>query len=1251
MGAAMAEEWATVLAVYEGIQTAYKAYQSIKSVYDGFSDLNELINPTHPTHEELVIQKLDQLHTDFQVIQYRLDAVAEAIRKLLDQQQQAYLLQTRQQLEQLKGLSRTAADQASAWVAGDRTDALLRAQADDNSRVAANSILEGNSFFLRPVPGGETFDHRIAIPVYLYVLTVRLGVMITITRPVRFNKLAREEIRRHADRLGWIIENADRAIAPDVYGRPESDPGLFMVQYKCVDNISGYTTDLTREDHLIGGQADLDDYKARLDESLRLEVRHRTGVVLLLSMRDVLEYWAADPMVARFTPWSVAVPAATLGTPPEWRPFRAIAPSSSSVKVLWPARDGSIGSATLNAAQSPVAWTVDPPVAPAGTMDGGGLPACVPAPGQASVFIQDPERRLAELRMDPAQPSGWSAPVPVVTQPEAPPQYFHRDHLSVTVMAPGEIALFWRYPGHPGAIHWRRRGADGTWGEPQQVTPDAPYGNALISVSPAPEAAWVFYTARDESIWSTHHDPREQSGWAPPVQLAPPGTYRVAAVCPRPWQVLVFWTGPNRAVYGRHLDAQQAGQAWSEPFQVAPPRSTGYLATPSAICPAEGEIRLFWDAADGHIRTTHHDPQRPYDQGWAPWYPVGSPLFGSRDPVSGSYSLVVTGRGAGTVSLFRLDAQRAIQAAQFDPNVADPGSWYDKMRSLTTSAGQLAAQHRPADAASAAHAGIEALLEGAPVLEGTRDDLAYDLILQIAFNSGYLPAGDAVEPVRQAAAIAERLTARHPENLDYAYRHPWMLIVLAQRLDAAGRRPEAAAPAHQAIHRMLATAPALQGTRDDLTYDLILQIAFNSGYLAPDEGVRAVQDTVAIAERLAARHPESLDYAYRHPWMLIVLGQRLDAAGRRPEATEPTRQAITALLRLAPTLEGTRDDLTYDLILQIAFNSGYLPPGDAVQPVQRAVAIAEQLASRHPDNLDYAYRHPWMRVVLAQRLDAAGRRPEAAEPTRQAFKDMLRLAASLEGTRDDLTYDLILQIAFNSGYLPAGDAVEPVRQAVAIAERLATRHPENLDYAYRHPWMLVVLAQRLDAAGRRPEAAEPARQAFKDMLRLAASLEGTRDDLTYDLVLQIAFNSGYLPPGDAVAPVSQSVAIAERLTARHPENLDYAYRHPWMLVVLAQRLDAAGQRPEATEPTRQAITALLRLAPSFESMRDDLVLDLIAQVGTVSGYLPPNEALPVLQETAAIAERAAARHPDDASYRDRLAWIREVLAQHQPPTT
>ncbi|WP_344903567.1 hypothetical protein [Actinomadura meridiana] len=1152
----MAEEWATVVAVYEGIQTAYQAYQAIKSVYDGYENLNELINPTHPTHEELVIQKLDRLHTDFQVIQYRLDAVAEAIRQLLDQQQQAYLLQTRQQLEQLKGLSRTAADQASAWVAGDRTDALLRAQADDNSRVAANSILEGNSFFLRPGPGGETFDHRVAIPVYLYVLTVRLGVMITINRPIRFNKLAREEIHRHADRLGWIIENTDRAIVPDIYGRPESDPGLYMVQYKCVDNISGYTTALTREDHLIGGQAELDDYKARLDESLRLEVRHRTGVILLLSMRDVLEYWATDPMVARFTPWNVAVPVSAMGTP-GWRHFRAIGPSASSVKVLWPMGDGSIGSATLNTTQSPVAWTIDPPAAPAGTMDGGGLPVCVPAPGQAIAFIQDPERRLAELHLDPAQPSGWSTPVPVVTQPDSPPQYFRRDHMSATVIAPGEVALFWRYPVHPAAIHWRHRAADGTWGEPQPITPEAPYGDALISVSPAPQAAWVFYAQRDDSIWSAHLDSREQPGWAPPVQLTPPDIAHVSAVCPRPWQILIFWTGPDRAVYARHLDAQQPGQAWSEPFQVVPPRSTGYRATPTAISPAEGEVRLFWDAADGYIRTTHHDPQRPYDQGWAPWYPVGSPLFGSRDLVSGSYSLVVTGRGAGTVSLFRLDAQRAIQAAQYDPTVADPGSWYDKMRSLTNAAGQLAAQHRPADAASAAHDGIEALLAGAPALEGTRDDLTYDLVLQIAYNSGYQPASDTVEPVRQTVAIAERLASRHPDNLDYAYRHPWMQVVLAQRLDGAGRRPEAATPAKQGIDRMLTLAPTLQGTRDDLTYDLILQIAYNSAYLAPGEATEAVQDAVAITQQLASRHPDNFDYTYRHPWMLVVLAQRLDQAHRRPEAAEPTRQAITELLRLAPTLEGTRDDLTYDLILQIAYNSAYLPTNDSIEPVSQGITLAERLASRHPDNLDYTYRHPWMQVVLAQRLDAAGRRPEATEPARQAITELLRLAPSLENARDDLTYDLILQIAYNSGYLPANDAVDPVSQGITLAERLASRHPDNPDYTYRHPWMQVVLAQRLDAAGR---------------------------------------------------------------------------------------------RPEATEPARQAITELLRLAPSLEGTRDDLVLDLIAQIGTTSGYLPPNDAVPPLQAAVAIAERAAARHPDDASYRDRLTWIREVLAQHQPTT-
>ncbi|WP_345432198.1 VCBS repeat-containing protein [Actinoallomurus vinaceus] len=462
--------------------------------------------------------------------------------------------------------------------------------------------------------------------------------------------------------------------------------------------------------------------------------------------------------------------------------------------------------------------------------------------------------------------------------------------------------------------------------------------------------------------------------------------------------------------------------------------------------------------------------------------------------------------------------------------------------SLLTQGQRLAAAGRTGEAAEPARGGIEILLRLAPALD---DPKVFDVVAQVGINSGYLPAAEAVEPVRQVAPFAQRLAEGNPGNPDYRYRYPWILVVLAQRLAAAGRAPEATEPARQAIALFLALAP---DTDDGYLFDLIAQVGINSGYLPATEAVEPVRQVVPYAQRLARANPGNPDYRYRYPWILVVLAQRLAAAGRAPEAAEPARQAIGLFLALAPD---TNDAYLFDLVAQVGINSGYLPAAEAVEPVRQVVPFARRLTAANPGNPDYRYRYPWILVVLAQRLDGAGRRPEATEPARQAIGLFLAFASD---ANDAYLFDLIAQVGINSGYLPAAEAVEPVRQVAPFAQRLAEGNPGNPDYRYRYPWILVVLAQRLAAAGRAPEATEPARQAIALFLALAPD---TDDGYLFDLIAQVGINSGYLPATEAVEPVRQVVPYAQRLALAHPDNAAYQERFTWIQQVLEQRIAAA----------------------------------------------------------------------------------------------
>jgi hypothetical protein len=396
-------------------------------------------------------------------------------------------------------------------------------------------------------------------------------------------------------------------------------------------------------------------------------------------------------------------------------------------------------------------------------------------------------------------------------------------------------------------------------------------------------------------------------------------------------------------------------------------------------------------------------------------------------------------------------------------------------------------------------------------------------------------------------AVIERSTGEDgtpvpAEELDGLLLLARSLAGTAQWLSAAGRRCEAVQPARGAVGIMLGIAARLS---PEQRYELVSLVGVHSRLLVPAEAVDAVERAAGVTERLAAEAPENCAHRYRNAWIRCVLAQRLEAAGRRSEAAAPARQAI-AVFRALPS--AATPDQVFDLILQIGIFSGYLPPAEAVEAVAEAVCIAHGLARSHPDELDYRHRHAWILCMHAQRLEAAGRRPDSTAAARAAIGILLELAP---GAAPRQVFDLVLQIGIFSGYLPPAEAVEPVRRAVEAARALAKAG--DFGHRYRHPWIQCVLAQRLEAAGHRAEAAGPARTAIEILLELAPEAEPR---CAFDLVFQVGVFSGYLPPEEAVAPVEQAVALAQRLADAHPDDADYKARAGWIREVRTQRLAA-----------------------------------------------------------------------------------------------
>ncbi|MEU7871875.1 hypothetical protein AB0B76_34545, partial [Dactylosporangium sp. NPDC049140] len=347
-------------------------------------------------------------------------------------------------------------------------------------------------------------------------------------------------------------------------------------------------------------------------------------------------------------------------------------------------------------------------------------------------------------------------------------------------------------------------------------------------------------------------------------------------------------------------------------------------------------------------------------------------------------------------------------------------------------------------------ASIQALIDEAATADDTR---LFNLVVDVAVLSGQVGAADGVAAMQAITPYAAGFAARNPGNLDMRYRYAWILVVLSQRLEAAGRHDDSVQPARDAIAGFLGLGP---NTPAGLAFDMLVQVAVISGQLPPAEAATALRGLVPVAERLVAGEPANAEYQYRYAWTLVVLSQRLEAAGQHDESVPPARAAIARFLQFAPAAS---DALIFEMIVQLAVISGQLPAAEGAEAIRAMLPSAAALAARNPGNLDYQGRFAWALVVFAQRLEASGQHAEAQPPAREAVRRHLAIAPAAP---DALLAELITEVAVVSGLLPPVEALRAVLDLLPFAEQLAARNPA---YQGLLDWLRLVIEQRRAAAG------------------------------------------------------------------------------------------------------------------------------------------------------------------------------------------
>jgi hypothetical protein len=937
----MADPILTAAAVAVAVEKASETWKKVSGYVKKFLGASE------PSPEELILDALEILFQKFDAMQEQLDLVFEAVKELVELEQQIYVLELRRDLDQLRGQSRTAVDQVRAWIDGGRTDIELRANADNNSRIPANTLLEGNSFFERPDAEmqGTVFDHRLAIIAYMYALTVRFGVIAALNPQYRNNAITRDELARHVERLDWVIAQADSAIDPHVGGRLDTEQGLFYYYQQGNDRISGFEEEHYQSNWNPGGQAELDYALATSSQMARASVQDHTGLSGVMELRYNLAFEASDPRIPRWSSWTL-VPYDDLGD--GWA-LRAASTTPGGVSLFWHETSQERVRAVSYVPGADAGWRPPVDVVAAGgaqRYEDSPFVAVSQAPGKATVLFTAGRRDHlpTATHTDPSSPTGWlQEPVQLAET------YFT---FNATVVPDRDrVAIFWEDGTE--AVSTMSRQGEGAWSPVTTVTPPGSGGLALTAVSPGPGGVWVFWRVEDGSIHATCYDPRQpQPAWAAPfpVIASGPRLAGITAFSPRPWAIHLFWVGDDDEIWGTHLDDVQPSATWAEPYIIAPPVSVRGGSFLEASATRDGRINVFWAGHNRSTWTTYYDPGTA---SWAPPFDIGRPRAAL--PL---LTFATASATADTTSVFLTDTDAEgkliIKAATLDMTTGTPAARMKEASALIAQANRLWTLPSPArdEAVARALDAVEVAREAAAADQTYAVTLAEWLAAPV---SAYLAAvgrhDEAVAAGEESVGIFRERSEAKPDDAERQYKLAWALVTLAQRYWNKPDRPEGVSRAVEAADLLRPLAERDAKYRSTLAYWLTFPVTpYLAGVGRYDEAIAAGEESVAIYRELSEAKPDDAERRYKLAWALVTFAQTYWNKPDKPQGLARALEA-TDLVRALSRQEAKYEPALGDwLIFPVSpYLAGSGRREEAIALAQEAVDIFTRLSAADPD--------------------------------------------------------------------------------------------------------------------------------------------------------------------------------------------------------------------------------------------------------------------------------------------------------------
>ncbi|OFI38236.1 hypothetical protein BIU82_18460, partial [Arthrobacter sp. SW1] len=812
---------------YKAIEEANETYQTVMQVYKTYAEAKAFLATMAPSPEVATVLSLQALHQGFTEMSDQLDELRDAIKQLLNHEEQAALLALQRDLDQFMGHSRTAQDHLSRWIEGGYSEDSYRLQAEASSWLAVNTLLVGDSFFHRPnTHGGPIkFDHRLAATTYTHVLTARVGVMAVLNPNFRTSAAARAELQRHADRLSWIIEKADAALVPEV-SEGSLDAGHFRVRYRSLDTISGYDSGWTDSGWIPGGQTDLNNYRQSLLIDLKAGLRLRTGLHLLMRFRDEVQYHARDPRTTLWKPWGPILRIADGN--PTVGDVTPVVTGPGAITLLWKnARFASGTSAHLTSRVPKEAVPVWTPVKKVGPDGSESTPkAAVTAPGRVTAVFTHTEfpahPRVTAVDFDPPLPDAGNPAI--VTIPTPTPAGVTRTVIDVIATSPTMVDVFW-HGGFP-EIYGSRRDETGQWSDPKIVVTDSRDFLQFQGTSDKDGKVATFWSNQDGALRSAFYDRYDNPPLTSATTIASAGTVRgrLLATSPRKRCFEVFWLGVDEAVWYSAYVGDGPEPRWSDPSRLTERGAVPHRPL-AATSPTPGTVMVFSQAADGRLYAARAGKDAPgdgtsYTLGTAVWPQSAFPWSGSGP------KLACASTTPDDVTVF-YPWHDVIEATTCDLSSGAPTRWLRVAQDILASADRL--WNEPVGASETA---IERALDAVAItrvlaIEDPRTYGSSHANWLVHPVSTYLAAqgrhNQAIEGVDEAVKVYRDLVATHPDNPAYLKNLAWALHNLTARHNQAGQPQSAAGLGTEGaqLPARFDTAGASPADRADIAWNIV----------------------------------------------------------------------------------------------------------------------------------------------------------------------------------------------------------------------------------------------------------------------------------------------------------------------------------------------------------------------------------------------------------------------------------------------